>query len=136
MRPPDWRSRPSVVLAYVVRAHAQNYPNRPIRVIVPFAAGGAVDVLARLVGASCPTAGPAGDRREPAGRRRQDRLGLVAKSPPDGYTMLQNTNGAAIAPALYKTLPFDAEQGLRAGHPTRRVQLMLVASPKSGITSM
>ena len=34
----------------------------------------------------------------------------VAKSPPDGYTILQNTNGAAIAPALYKSLPFDAQR--------------------------
>ena len=92
----------------VPSAHAQNYPNRPIRLIVPFAAGGAVDVLARLLG------GKVSDQlgqtvivenRPGAGGT----LGAdqVAKSPPDGYTV-QNTNGAAIAPALYNTLPFDA----------------------------
>src|SRR5439155_14788906 len=40
--------------------------------------------------------------------RRSSDLDAVAKSPPDGYTILQNTNGQAISPSLYKSLPFDA----------------------------
>ena len=46
---------------------------------------------------------------------------VVAKSPPDGYTILQNTNGQAISPALYRTLPFDAVQGPHPGDAARRV---------------
>jgi tripartite-type tricarboxylate transporter receptor subunit TctC len=87
---------------------AQNYPSRPIRIIVPFAAGGAVDVLARLVG---------GKVSENVGQpviieNRPGASGLigadvVAKSAPDGYTILQNSTGHALAPALYTTLPYD-----------------------------
>jgi len=61
---------------------------------------------------------------------------LVAKSPPDGYTILENTNGAAIAPALYKTLPFDAEKDFAPVTQLVASNLILVASPKSGITSV
>src|SRR5258708_8075785 len=60
----------------------------------------------------------------------------VAKSPPDGYTILQNTNGAAIAPALYNSLPFDAVHDLSPVTQIVASNLILVASPKSGITSV
>jgi tripartite-type tricarboxylate transporter receptor subunit TctC len=91
-----------------VAGSAQNYPSKPIRIIVPFAAGGAVDVLARLVG---------GKVSENIGQpviieNRPGASGLigadvVAKSAPDGYTILQNSTGHALAPALYTTLPYD-----------------------------
>ena len=104
-------------------AHAQTYPNRPIRLIVPFAAGGAVDVLARLLGSklSDQLGQPVIVENRPGagGTLAAD---AVAKSPPDGYTILQNTNGAAIAPALYNSLPFDAVQRLRAGDAACRLQ--------------
>ena len=61
---------------------------------------------------------------------------VVETAPPDGYTILQNTNGAAIAPALYNSLPFDALQRLRAGDPARRLQPDPGGEPKSGIASM
>src|SRR5512132_275113 len=118
-------------------AHAQNYPNRPIRLIVPFAAGGAVDVLARLVGGkvSDQLGQPVIVENRPGagGTLGADQ---VAKSPPDGYTILQNTNGAAIAPALYNTLPFDAINDFAPVTQLVASNLILVASPKSGITSM
>jgi tripartite-type tricarboxylate transporter receptor subunit TctC len=60
----------------------------------------------------------------------------VAKSAPDGYTILQNTNGAAIAPALYKSLPFNAENDFAPVTQIVASNLIVVASPKSGITSM
>ena len=76
---------------------------------MPFAAGGAVDVLARLIGGklSDQLGQPVIVENRPGagGTLAAD---AVAKSPPDGYTILQNTNGAAIAPALYNSLPFDA----------------------------
>ena len=118
-------------------AQAQTYPNRPLRLIVPFAAGGAVDVLARLVGSklSEQLGQPVVIENRPGagGTLAAD---AVAKSPPDGYTILQNTNGAAIAPALYKSLPFDANNDFSPVTQLVASNLILVASPKSGITSV
>jgi tripartite-type tricarboxylate transporter receptor subunit TctC len=125
-----------VVTVGTSAGHAQNYPNRALRLIVPFAAGGAVDVLARLL------AGKLSDQlgqtivvENKPGAGGTLAADMVAKSAPDGYTILQNTNGAAIAPALYKSLPFDAKDFAPV---TQLVasNLILVASPKSGITSV
>ena len=110
--------QPMIVLAALSLAllksssgHAQTYPSHPIRLIVPFAAGGAVDVLARLLGSklSEQMGQPVVIENKP-GAGGVLAAAEVAKSPPDGYTILENTDGAAIAPALYKTLPFDAEK--------------------------
>ncbi len=80
-------------------ASAQNYPNRTVRLIVPFAAGGAVDVLARLMAIklSEQVGQPVIIENRPGagGTLAAD---AVAKSAPDGYTILQNTAGAAVAP--------------------------------------
>ena len=118
-------------------AHAQTYPNRPIRLVVPFAAGGAVDVLARLL------AGKLSDQvgqpvivENRAGAGGTLAADQVAKSAPDGYTILQNTNGAAIAPALYNSLPFDAINDFAPVTQLVASNLIVVASPKSGIASM
>jgi tripartite-type tricarboxylate transporter receptor subunit TctC len=127
----------AAVLTTLTAAHAQTYPNRPIRLIVPFAAGGAVDVLARLLGMKL--ADQVGqpviveNRPGAGGTLAAD---AVAKSPPDGYTILQNTNGAAIAPALYNSLPFDALHDFSPVTQLVASNLIVVASPKSGITSM
>src|SRR6478609_12120994 len=130
-------SAAALVTLIASSAHAQNYPNRPIRLIVPFAAGGAVDVLARLLGGklSDQLGQPVIVENRPGagGTLAAD---AVAKSPPDGYTILQNTNGAAIAPALYNTLPFDAVNDFAPVTQLVASNLILVASPKSGITSV
>jgi tripartite-type tricarboxylate transporter receptor subunit TctC len=135
--------RLSLVLAAIFAAtatspsHAQNYPSHPVRVIVPFAAGGAVDVLARLLGSklSDQLGQPVIIENRPGagGTLAADQ---VAKSAPDGYTILQNTNGAAIAPALYKSLPFDADKDFAPVTLLVASNLVLVASPKSGIASV
>jgi tripartite-type tricarboxylate transporter receptor subunit TctC len=104
----------SVLLALCLNsrpAAAQTWPSRPIRVIVPYAAGGATDVFARLV---------AGKLQEQLGAPVvvENRAGAggnigadaVAKAAPDGYTLLLNINGHAIAPAIYKSLPFDPDK--------------------------
>lgn len=94
-------------------ALAQGYPNRVIRIIVPFTPGGGNDVFARIVG-----------------QKLQERLGqpvivenkpgaggnigidAVAKSAPDGYTLLLANNGFTTAPFLTKNLPFDVMKDL------------------------
>ena len=129
----------AIVLATLATnaALAQNYPNRPIRLIVPFAAGGAVDVLARLLGHKLTD-----QLNQPVIIENRPGAGgtlgadAVAKSPPDGYTILQNTNGAAIAPALLRNLPFDAIKDFAPVTQIVASNLVLVASPKSGIASV
>jgi len=112
-------------------AFAQNYPNRPIRVLVPFAAGGAVDTLARLVGQKLSEnlGQPVIIENRPGagGNLASD---VLAKAPPDGYTVLQTVNGLAISPSLYKTLPFNVEKDFIAVTQIVQSQLLLVANPK------
>src|SRR5262249_29585550 len=118
-------------------AVAQIYPNRPIRIVVPFVAGGAVDMLARMVGAklseSLGQPVIVEDRPGAGGSVAAD---AVAKSPPDGYTILQNTNGQAISPAIYRSLPFDVVRDFVPVTQLVASQLVLAASPKLSATSV
>ena len=88
---------------------AQTYPTKPIRIVVPFPAGGTTDVLARAAAQKLTESlgQPAVvDNRPGAGGN----IGaeLVAKSPPDGYTLLMGTVGThAINPSLYPKMPYD-----------------------------
>jgi tripartite-type tricarboxylate transporter receptor subunit TctC len=117
-------------------AQAQSFPNRPIRLIVPFAAGGAVDVLARLLGNKLTEAlgQPVLVENRPGvgGNLGAD---TVAKSAPDGYTILQTPNGQAITPALYRNLPFDAVKDFAPVTQLVASTLILVASPHLQATS-
>src|SRR5687767_7723218 len=90
-------------------AVAQPYPSKPVRIVVPFAAGGAVDQLARILGQKLQESfGQTVIIENRAGAGGVTGANDVAKAPPDGYTILQHTNGQAISPAIYKSLPFDA----------------------------
>jgi tripartite-type tricarboxylate transporter receptor subunit TctC len=114
----------------VSAASAQPYPNRPIRILVPFAAGGAVDVLTRLLGAKLADGlGQTVIIENRAGAGGNLASDVLAKSPPDGYTILQTVNGIAISPSLYKTLPFDVHKDFIAVTQLVRSQLILVATP-------
>jgi len=117
-------------------ANAQSYPNKPVRLIVPFAAGGAVDVLARLLGAKLSEAigQPVLVENRPGvgGNLGAD---AVAKSPPDGYMILQTPNGQAITPALYRNLPFDPVKDFIPVTQLVASTLILVASPHVKVAS-
>jgi tripartite-type tricarboxylate transporter receptor subunit TctC len=93
-----------------VAAVAQNagYPNRSIRVIVPFAAGGPSDIIARIVAdALYPHLGQALVIENRAGGGANIGLGAAARAQPDGYTLLITTSAIAINPSLYKNVPYD-----------------------------
>jgi tripartite-type tricarboxylate transporter receptor subunit TctC len=111
-------------------ACAQGYPGKPVRIVVPFAAGGAVDELARIIAARL------GDSfNQPVIIENHAGVGgnlgaeIVAKAPPDGLTILQTTNGQAISPALYRKLAFDAEKDFVPVTQLVASTLVLVASP-------
>src|ERR1700730_17426638 len=118
-------------------ALAQTYPSKPIRIVVPFVAGGAVDTLARMMGVklSEQLAQPVIVENRPGGGGNVA-ADAVAKSPPDGYTILQNTNGQAISPAIYRALPFDPVKDFAAVTQLVASNLVLVASPKTEIASL
>ena len=92
-------------------AFAQGYPLRPLRLVVPYAAGGSTDVLARMVGQKLTAAlgqPVVIDNRTGAGTLIATEI--VAHAAADGYTLLMATPPLAIAPALYARLPFDVER--------------------------
>src|SRR5882762_884465 len=112
-------------------ANAQPYPSKPIRIIVPFAAGGAVDALARIISARLQeTLGQPVIVENRAGAGGMTGADLVAKAPPDGYTILQNTNGQAISPAIYRTLPCDTLRDFIPVTQLVATSTVLVANPK------
>ncbi len=89
-------------------AAAQGYPTRPITLVVPFAAGGPTDVVARALGqAMGKTLGQSVVIENKLGAGGTLAANFVAKAAPDGYTILIHHNGMATAPALYRKLPFD-----------------------------
>jgi tripartite-type tricarboxylate transporter receptor subunit TctC len=96
-------------------AHAQSWPSRGIRIIVPFAPGGSTDVFARLIGERLQTAlGQPVVVDNRAGAGGNIGADAVAKAPPDGYTLLMATTGVmAINNAMYKNLSYDAEKDLK-----------------------
>src|SRR5688572_28381061 len=90
-------------------AHAQAYPSKPIRFVVPYPAGGPLDTIARLLGAKV-----AESVKQPVVVDNKPGAGgnigadIVAKSPADGYTILMGAVAThAINPTLYKSIPYD-----------------------------
>ena len=112
-------------------AAAQPYPTKPIRLIVPFAAGQGADVAARLIAQKL--GDEIGqplviDNRPGAGGNIGAQA--AAKAPPDGYTLLVGSNGTHAAnPALYATLPFDPIRDFVPIAFTGSVPMVLLANP-------
>jgi tripartite-type tricarboxylate transporter receptor subunit TctC len=117
-------------------AHAQSYPNKPIRIVVPFVAGGAVDTLARLIGAKLSeNLGQPVIVENRAGAGGNLGADVVAKAAPDGYTMLLATTGQAISASLYRTLPFDPVKDFVPVTQVIASTFVLLASNKVPVTS-
>ena len=91
-------------------AQAQNYPNKPVRVVVAAATGGP-DIVARVVGAQLQQqlGQPFVIENQP-GANGIVGAQIVAKAAPDGYTLLVYSSGFVINPFVYKSLPYDTEK--------------------------
>jgi tripartite-type tricarboxylate transporter receptor subunit TctC len=104
----------AMVLGADAGARAQGYPNRPIHIIVPYPAGGIVDMVARAV-----TEQVGRDWKQPVvveakpGANGNIGTGLVARSDPDGYTWLVTGPAVLVNPALYKDAGWDAMRSFR-----------------------
>ena len=110
---------------------AQGYPERPIRMVVPFAPGGNVDITARAI--SGPMAAAMGqpvvvdNRPGASGMIAAD---LVAKSPADGYTLLIDSTGVMTnLPAIYAKMPYDVVRDFTAVARVAVVPLVLIVHP-------
>ncbi len=100
----------SVLLAGALPVQAADYPTRPIRIVVPYAAGGSTDALARMVAEQLgPRLGQAAIVENKPGASEQIAITSVTKAPPDGHTILLSTlSGLAVNPGLYGArLPYD-----------------------------
>ena len=117
-----------VAISLGTAALAQGYPNKPIRLIVPYAAGGGSDVFARTVvpAMSADLGQPVIVDNKP-GAATAIGADLAAKSAPDGYTMLLGDNATyAVNPSLYPKLAYDPQKDLAPVSLTARFALMLV----------
>ena len=110
---------------------AQTYPDKPIKIVVPFAPGGAVVSLARIVGAKLQES-----MKQPVIVENRPGAGgniaadAVAKSAPDGYTLLLTTVGHAISPSIYKKLAYDPIADFSPITQIISASLLLVVNPK------
>jgi tripartite-type tricarboxylate transporter receptor subunit TctC len=124
-------------LALPGHASAQSYPSQTVRIVVPFAAGGAVDSVARIIGAKLAESwGQSVVIENKPGAGGNIAADLTAKATPDGYTILLTTNGMAISPALYRSLPFDAVKDFTPVTQLIESPLLLVASNNLQVSSL
>ncbi|MDB5896465.1 MAG: hypothetical protein JWP41_67 [Ramlibacter sp.] len=102
----------AAILAAPLLAHAQDYPARPIRMVVPFGPGTSTDIVARVFAeAMSRPLGQAIVVENKAGAGGNIGSDLAAKAPADGYTILMGTVGThAINPGLYRKMPYDAQK--------------------------
>jgi tripartite-type tricarboxylate transporter receptor subunit TctC len=98
-----------LLLAFCASAHAQTYPNRPIRVIVPFPPGDAADILARLIGPKVQErVGQAMVVENRPGASGQLGMGVLREAAADGYTIGVGQGGnLVVAPHTYRKIPYD-----------------------------
>jgi tripartite-type tricarboxylate transporter receptor subunit TctC len=116
---------------------AQDYPNRPVRIVVPWPPSGNVDITARTL---APALGEALGQQviveNRAGAAGTIGSAAVAKSPADGYMLLLGSSGTITAgPAVFKTLPYDPVRDFVAVGGIQSVPIVLTAAPKTPVTT-
>lgn len=113
-------------------AHADDYPSKPIHIIVPLPPGGSNDVLARIVGQKMTEAfGQTAIVENKPGAAGNIATDYLAKSAPDGYTIgIAPNQTVAVNPVLYPKLPFDVSKDIEGITLMGRVPLVLVVPPQ------
>lgn len=122
-------------LAGAKLAHAQNFPTRPIRIVVGYSAGGAVDAVARTVGQALQQSlgQPVIIDNKP-GAGTNIAVKYVIDAPADGYTLLMAANALAANPSLFQPAPFDPEKDLVPVSLVGRVPVVIAANPLAPYT--
>ena len=128
-------NRTVVVLAAVLwcaplQILAQNYPAKPVKVVVGYAAGGAVDIVARTLGqALAASLGQPFVVENKPGAGSNIAVKAVIDAPADGYTLLMAANALAANTALYQPAPFDVQRDLLPVALIGRVPVVIAANP-------
>ncbi len=114
-------------------AHAQTYPDKPIHIIVPFTAGSATDVVARVLAqAMSKNVGQVVVVENKTGAGGTIGAAQVAKSTPDGYTLLANSSAHTVNPSIYPNLSYDTAKDFIAVSLLAQQPNIMVASPSKG----
>lgn len=118
----------SLTTFWVSNALAQDYPNKPIKVLVGYAPGGAVDLVARTLGQSLSTSlgQPIVVENKP-GAGTNIAVRQLIDSPPDGYTLMVAANALAANMSLYKPQPFDVDKDITPIAMIGRVPVVIAA---------
>ena len=117
---------------------AQDYPTRPVNLVVPYAPGGVTDLTARTLAESLSAqlGQPVVVQNRPGGNAAIG-TSLVAGAEPDGYTLLMATSAeAAVAPALRDDLPYDMETDLAPVSLINETPIVIIASTDSGFQTI
>ena len=118
-------------------AQAEDWPAKPVHVVIPFGAGSATDVIPRIVfdrlGADLGQTIVVENRGGAGGTIGN---AMVAKAAPDGYTLLTTSSAYSVAPSLYAHLSYDAATDLTAVGTIGSVPNVLVIAPAKGITTL
>ena len=122
---------------FLSQGFAQDYPSKPIRIVVPWPPSGNVDITARTI---APALGEALGQQviveNRAGAAGTIGSAAVARSAPDGYTLLLGSSGTITAgPAVFKTLPYDPVKDFVAVGGIQSVPIVLTAAPKTPVTN-
>jgi tripartite-type tricarboxylate transporter receptor subunit TctC len=131
----------ALVLAFAFAGavvHAQDYPTRPIRIVVPFAAGGAADAVARILGKRVGDAlGQTFVIEDRGGGGGMIGTEIVKNADPDGYTLLLGQSGPiSINPGIYAKLSYDPEKDLTPICMTTSYPYILVVNPSLGVKTV
>jgi len=126
------------LFAFALPANAQNYPSKPIHILVPYAPGGIADIASRIVGAKLTEAwGQQVVVENKPGGNGFIAMSAAAKAAPDGYTFVMATGGdVTINPALFKDMPYDVQRDLVPVMTVSDAPLVLVAHAGSPFNSV
>ncbi len=127
----------AATFAFALPAAAQSYPTKPVRLIVPFPAGGIADVFARVIGARLSEAWgqPVLVENRP-GAGGNIGADLVAKAPADGYTLLMGSIGTqAVNVSLFRNMPYDPAKDFTPVALVLEAESLLALHPSIGVST-
>ncbi len=128
---------PVVIVASLQSAAAQTYPDKPVRLVVPFAAGGPADALGRILGEKLNQRwGQPVVIENRAGAGGNVGAAAVARAPADGYTLLLNASSHVINASLTENLPYDPIKDFTPISEVASYMLVLVVHPSAPATTL